>query len=43
MFLSPASEVLIATAIVASGVPVYFIFIHWKNKPLWMKQLEGKN
>jgi len=42
MFLSPAKEVLIATAIILSGVPVYFICIYWRAKPQWMKRIEGK-
>jgi len=26
-------------AIIAAGVPVYFFFIYWKSKPLWLKKI----
>ncbi|CAG7830125.1 unnamed protein product [Allacma fusca] len=29
----------IAIVIVTCGIPVYFIFIHWENKPKWLKRL----
>ncbi len=28
----------VAVAIIASGVPVYAIFIHWRNRPLWLRK-----
>lgn len=28
--------------IIASGVPVYFIFIGWKNKPMWFQRGSSK-
>ena len=29
----------VAMAIMLSGVPVYLFFIHWKNKPIWLKKI----
>ena len=29
----------VALGIMASGVPIYIFFIHWKNKPAWLKNI----
>ena len=29
----------VAMAIIFSGVPVYAVFVAWKNKPLWLKKM----
>ena len=29
----------VALGIMASGVPIYIFFIHWKNKPVWLKHV----
>ena len=29
----------IGTGMILTGVPIYFIFIYWKNKPLWVRKL----
>ena len=29
----------VALGIMASGVPIYIFFIHWKNKPVWLKNI----
>ena len=31
----------IGTAIILTGVPVYFIFVYWKNKPAFFKKMLG--
>ena len=31
----------IGIAIILTGVPVYFVFIYWKNKPKFILQLSG--
>ncbi|KAF7707734.1 hypothetical protein HF521_018952 [Silurus meridionalis] len=33
------SECAIGFGIIATGVPVYFFGVCWKNKPKWLKQL----
>merc|ERR1712223_2107273 len=38
MVASPV-ETGIGTAIILTGVPVYFIFVYWKNKPQFIKSL----
>lgn len=35
-FISKPSELIIATAIIISGIPIYFIFVYWENKPNWL-------
>jgi len=35
-------EVGIGLVLIVSGIPVYFIFIYWKNKPLWLIRTSGK-
>ena len=32
----------IGIAIILTGVPVYFIFVYWKNKPQFIQSLLGK-
>ena len=32
----------IGIAIILTGVPVYFVFVYWKNKPKFILQLSGK-
>ena len=32
----------IGIAIILTGVPVYFIFVYWKNKPQIIKSILGK-
>ena len=29
----------VALGIMVSGVPIYIFFIHWKNKPVWLKNI----
>ena len=31
----------IGIAIILTGVPVYFIFIYWKNKPAFVQKMSG--
>merc|ERR1719187_715076 len=38
MIASPV-ETGIGCAIIATGIPVYFLFIYWKNKPLWFQRI----
>jgi solute carrier family 7 L-type amino acid transporter-like protein len=38
MIASPI-ETGIGIAIILTGVPVYFIFIAWKNKPMWVQKM----
>ena len=33
----------IGIAIILTGVPVYFVFVYWKNKPKIIQSLLGKN
>merc|ERR1712004_912220 len=40
MVASPV-ETGIGIAIILTGVPVYFVFIYWKNKPKFILQLSG--
>jgi len=40
MVASPV-ETGIGTAIILTGVPVYFIFVYWKNKPAFFKNMLG--
>jgi len=40
MVASPV-ETGIGTAIILTGVPVYFIFVYWKNKPAFFKKMLG--
>merc|ERR1712156_818476 len=42
MVASPV-ETGIGIAIILTGVPVYFIFVYWKNKPQFIKSLLAKN
>ena len=35
-------EVGIGLALIISGIPVYIIFIYWKDKPLWLIRTSGK-
>ena len=32
----------IGIAIILTGVPVYFIFVYWKNKPRFIQKASGK-
>jgi solute carrier family 7 L-type amino acid transporter-like protein len=41
MIASPI-ETGIGIAIILTGVPVYFIFVYWKNKPQFIQSLLGK-
>ena len=38
-------ETAIGLAMIATAVPVYFIFIKWKTKPAWIRNftMEGTN
>lgn len=38
LFTTPAL-VGIAMLIIFSGVPVYLLFIYWKNKPSWLRKV----
>jgi len=38
MIASPI-ETGIGIAIILTGVPVYFVFVAWKNKPMWVQKL----
>ena len=29
----------VALGIVAGGIPLYYLFIYWKSKPVWMQKL----
>ncbi|XP_021950140.1 Y+L amino acid transporter 2 [Folsomia candida] len=35
---SPASEIGVAVIIVLSGIPVFLVFVYWKNKPKFLQQ-----
>jgi len=35
-------EVGIGLGLIISGIPVYLIFIYWKDKPLWLIRISGK-
>jgi L-type amino acid transporter 5 len=35
-FISKPFELIVATGIIVSGVPIYFLFIYWENKPNWI-------
>ena len=35
-------EVGIGLGLIISGIPVYLIFIYWKDKPLWLIRTSGK-
>lgn len=41
IYVSPM-EVGVGTAVIISGIPVYFLFIDWKNKPLWLINSSSK-
>lgn len=40
-YVSPV-EVSIGLALIISGIPVYIIFIYWKDKPVWLIRTSGK-
>ncbi|XP_055699130.1 Y+L amino acid transporter 2 isoform X2 [Phlebotomus papatasi] len=40
MYASPV-ETGYGVLMISSGIPVYFIFISWKNKPKWFRKLMG--
>ena len=40
--ISTPVETAMGLAIIATGIPVYFIFIAWKNKPVFIKKMIGK-
>merc|ERR1719150_390395 len=40
MIASPI-ETGIGIAIILTDVPVYFVFVAWKNKPMWVQKLSG--
>ncbi|XP_078663273.1 large neutral amino acids transporter small subunit 1-like isoform X3 [Branchiostoma floridae x Branchiostoma belcheri] len=40
-FVSAPVECGFGLAILASAVPVYAVFVHWKNKPAWFMSFEG--
>ena len=29
----------VALGIVAGGIPLYYLFIYWKSKPIWMQKI----
>lgn len=35
-------EVGVGLVIIISGIPVYFLFIYWKNKPPWLRRIGDK-
>lgn len=40
--MNPASEIGVSLSVVCSGIPAYFLFVYWKSKPKWMKNLASK-
>ena len=40
--ISTPVETAMGLAIIATGIPVYFIFIAWKNKPVFIKKMIGR-
>ena len=40
--ISTPVETAMGLAIIATGIPVYFIFIAWKNKPVFIKKIIGE-
>ena len=36
-------EVGMGLLITASGIPVYFVSVKWRNKPEWFRRLLGKH
>ena len=41
MAASPGNTA-IGTGMILTGVPVYFLFIYWKNKPRFIKKILGE-
>jgi len=37
--IASPKETGMGVLIIATGIPVYFLFIYWKNKPLWFKRI----
>ena len=40
--ISTPVEPALGLGLIATGVPVYFVFVAWKNKPVFIKQMSSE-